>query len=169
MPKNKGGPWRWLKDSVLEPGFGRRLDFLGGIPLFSGIPRRRLTTLLQALSCRDYQKNEPLCQADAIGHFLFIIESGAVAVLQKDKSGHERRVATLGSGDFFGEVSVLTDSPRTATVKALEPVRAYLLYKTELEKLISDEPAIGANIALKLAQLLAARLIADRETRETPS
>ena len=67
-------------------------------------------------------------------------------------------MAVLNPGDYFGELSLLDELPRSASAAAMEPVRAYLLYKTELEKLVKNVPHVGAAIMTHLGMLLAARL-----------
>jgi len=87
-----------------------------------------------------------------------ILETGHVEISRRAEAGGTIQVAVLNPGDYFGEMSLLDERPRTATAAAMEPVRVYLLYKTELEKLIKDVPHIGAAIMTHLAMLLAARL-----------
>jgi CRP/FNR family transcriptional regulator len=93
-----------------------------------------------------------------VGRALFILESGHVEISRQTRLGEESRVVVLNPGDYFGEMSLLDERPRTATAAAMEPVQVHLLYKTELEKLVKGVPHIGAAIMTHLAMLLAARL-----------
>lgn len=159
----------WLKKACLDPEFDREIEFLVRVPLFAGVERPSLRTLLRSLVRRDYHKGEALCTAGSVGRALFLLERGKVSVLQNDKSGKGRPIATLQAGDYFGEVSLLDEFPRTATVVALEPVRAYICYKSEIEKLVKEDPEVGAVVMMRLAQALAARLRAALEKGGTPA
>jgi len=143
----------WLKDYFLDPEFNRKREFLQRVSLFHGISRREFGTLFQSLASRNYQSGEILCKEGDIGRALFILESGEVEVLRQS-----RRIAVLKPGDYFGEMSLIDEQPRTATVAATQPVRCYLLYKTEIDKLLRQAPRIGAAIMAHLAALLAVRL-----------
>ena len=149
---------RWFKTFLLDPEFNRKRKFLQRISLFQGISRREFGHLFQALVSRPYAPGEILFHEGDVGRALFILEAGRVEITRKSENGEGARVAILNPGDYFGEMSLLDDRPRTATAAAMEPVRVYLLYKTDLEKLIRTVPHVGAAIMTHLAMLLAARL-----------
>ena len=151
-------PFLWLKNLILDPEFARKREFLQRVSLFKGISRREFGTLFSALLVRNYSSGEILCREGDIGRALFIIESGQVEVVRKTADALMRRVAVLKAGDYFGEMSLIDEQPRTASVIAIEPVRAYLLYKTEIEKLSNDAPHIASAIMTHLATLVAVRL-----------
>jgi CRP/FNR family cyclic AMP-dependent transcriptional regulator len=149
---------RWLKTFLINPEFNRKRKFLQRVSLFGGIPRREFGKLFQALVSRSYQPGEILFQENDVGRALFILEAGRVEISRRGTESGVRQVAILHPGDYFGEMSLLDERPRTATAAAMEPVRVYLLYKTELEKIVQCAPHVGAAIMNHLAILLAARL-----------
>jgi len=149
---------RWLANLILDPEFNRKREFLQRVALFKGISRREFGTLFQSLIVRNYAAGEMLCREGDVGRALFILESGEVEVIRKTPDGLLRRVSVLKTGDYFGEMSLIDEQPRTASVVALEPVRVYLLYKTEVDKLTREAPQIAAAIMTHLATLLALRL-----------
>jgi len=147
-----------LRSFFLDPNFNRKREFLQRVSLFQGISRREFGTLFQCLVARQYQVGEILCQEGDIGRALFILESGEVEVTRRGPQREPRRIAVLKPGDYFGEMALIDEQPRTATVAAMEPARAYLLYKTEIDKLLRQAPHIGAAVMAHLAALLAVRL-----------
>ncbi len=149
---------RWFKDYLLDPEFNRKRKFLQRISLFQGISRREFGHLFQSLVIRSYAPGEILFHEGDVGRALFILESGRVEVSRKPTDGASEPLAILNPGDYFGEMSLLDERPRSATAAAMDPVRVHLLYKTELEKLIRHVPHIGAAIMTHLGMLLAARL-----------
>jgi CRP/FNR family transcriptional regulator, cyclic AMP receptor protein len=155
---------RWIKNFLMDPEFNRKREFLQRVSLFRGISRREFGTLFQSLIVRSYPTGEMLCREGDIGRALFLLETGEVEVVRKTPEGGLRRVSVLKSGDYFGEMSLIDEQPRTASVVALEPVRAYLLYKTEIDKLTREAPHIAAAIMTHLATLLAVRLRATINT-----
>lgn len=150
--------WEWLKNLILDPEFNRKREFLKRVALFYGISRREFGTLFQFLVAREYRPGEILCAEGDVGRALFILEQGHVEVTRKGPHGEPQRLAILKTGDYFGEMSLIDEQPRTATVAAIDPVHAYLLYKTEIDKLLLQAPHIGAAIMTHLATLLAVRL-----------
>jgi CRP/FNR family transcriptional regulator, cyclic AMP receptor protein len=154
----------WIKHLILDPEFTRKREFLQRVSLFKGISRREFGTLFRSLVIRNYSTGEILCREGDIGRALFILETGQVEVVRKTSDGVMRRVALLKASDYFGEMSLIDEQPRTASVIAVEPVRAYLLYKTEIEKLSYEAPHIAAAIMTHLATLLAVRLRAMMNT-----
>ena len=149
---------RWLKAFLLDSEFSRKRKFLQKISLFEGISRREFGHLFQALVVRNYAPGELLFQQGDVGRALFILESGHVEISRKTAEGVNQQMAILNPGDYFGEMSLLDELPRNASAAAMEPVRAYLLYRTELEKLMKTVPHVGAAIMTHVGMLLAARL-----------
>src|SRR5262249_15185545 len=136
----------WLKTLYVDPEFKRKQAFLERVSLFNGIHRKEYGKLFQALVMRDYRAGEALFNEGEGGRALFISEGGNVAVTHKGKAGKPRLITTLKAGDCFGEIALVDQLPRIATVTAKGPVRAYLLYKTELEKLAEHSPRVALAI-----------------------
>ena len=76
------------------------------------------------------------------GTSMYIVASGEVKVYTKARGGENIYLAKLGAGDFFGEVSVLTGKPRTATITASQPAALLRLDKTKLDGILSSYPGI---------------------------
>jgi CRP-like cAMP-binding protein len=92
------------------------------------------------------------------GRALFILESGKVELSRTGPDGKARSLYTIQPGDFFGEMALLEQLPRTATATAMEKSQVLLLYRSKLESILSYHPRIGVQIMTHLAQLLSARL-----------
>ena len=107
---------------------------------------------------RRYRKGTVLIHESDPGDTLFVVVEGRVKVYCTDDFDKEITFGVIGPGDYFGEMSLLDERPRSATGAAMDPVRVHLLYKSELEKLVRQVPHIGAAIMTHLAMLLAARL-----------
>lgn len=119
---------------------------------------RELGYVLQALHSRVYHEGEVLFVEGDIGRALFIIESGRVELTKTDPDGKPQRIVVLGPGDFFGEMALLEQLPRSATATAQEKSHIHLLYRSRIEALLHHHPRIGVSIMRHLAQLLSARL-----------
>lgn len=144
---------RWLKRLFVDPHFERRKQFLRSLEIFRGLSSRELGRLAKALHARTYREGEVLFLEGDIGRALFILESGSVDLVRGSQ-----KIYTLKPGDFFGEMALLEQLPRTATAKAVEPSQLYLLYRSKLDELTASDPRVGACILGHLAQLLSARL-----------
>jgi CRP/FNR family cyclic AMP-dependent transcriptional regulator len=148
----------WLKNYWFDPEFKRKQLFLQKVSFFKGVPRREFGRLFQALMMRNYLEGEILFKEGDVGRALFILETGKVEISRLNSAGLPQRVAVMRPGDYFGEMSLLDDLPRTASARAMEPTRVYLLYKTELDTLLQNAPRVGCAIMAHLAELLAGRL-----------
>jgi F420-non-reducing hydrogenase small subunit len=89
-----------------------------------------------------FEKGSVIFRQDELGDVMYIIQSGAVEVSQKNKAGQEEVITLLEKGDFFGEMALLQDGPRAATVKAIKKTRLIPLTKTSLLKRIQTDPAV---------------------------
>jgi CRP-like cAMP-binding protein len=79
---------------------------------------------------------------------MYIIKTGIVRIFhQGDTPSFDKEVAMLSDNDFFGEMALISETPRNATAKVVEPVQVFVLSKEDLLKLISENPSIAAKIS----------------------
>jgi MFS family permease len=114
----------------------RELELLRAIPLFKPLPATTIDQLASSLvSASATPGTEIIRQGDA-GDRFYVVASGEV-----DVSADGRHVSTLGPGDYFGEIALLRDVPRTATVKAKTDVALYALDRDEFLSAVTGHPA----------------------------
>src|SRR5580704_1363376 len=102
---------------------------------------------------REARAGEVLFREGESGEEMFVIQSGSVRVT-KCVAGHERPLATLGRGEFIGEMAILNEKPRTATATVVEDAKLLVIGAKTLEMMISK----NSEIALRLIKKLARRL-----------
>jgi CRP-like cAMP-binding protein len=141
-----------------DPESARKRTFLKSLDLFKGLRFMELGHLIENMHCRTYHEGEVLFVEGDIGRALFILESGKVELTKAGLDGKPQRLYVIQPGDFFGEMALLEQLPRTATATALETSQVFLFYRSKLESLLSYHPRIGVQIMTHLAQLLSARL-----------
>jgi CRP/FNR family cyclic AMP-dependent transcriptional regulator len=125
------------------------LDHLAQVPLFSTCSRKDLQKLGKASDEIAVKEGKVLVEEGKPGHEFFLIEDGTAEVRRKN-----RKVATLGRGQFFGELSLLDRGPRSATVIADTDMTLVVLGQREFLGVIDEVPAM----AHKLLAALAGRL-----------
>ncbi len=102
---------------------------------------------------REFRAGEVLFHEGEAGEEMYVIQSGAVEITKR-AGDVERRLATLGRGEFLGEMAILNNKPRTATARVVEDAKCLVIDKRTLETMISKNP----EIALRLIKKLSARL-----------
>ena len=130
----------------------RRTELLGGCPLFAGVSGGDLGAIGDRALEVDFPADHVIARQGEIGTGFFVIVEGAVRVV---RDGEE--LATLGPGDFFGEMSVIDGLPRVAQVVSTEPTRCLALASWEFERLVLDHPTIGLAILRGLSARLRSR------------
>jgi len=149
---------RFLKRIFSDPEASHKRAFLRSLDLFSDLRFMDLGHLVQNMHDRTYHEGEVLFVEGDIGRALFILESGQVELTKTGPDGKSQKIYTIQSGEFFGEMALLEQLPRTATATALEKSQIFLLYRSKLESILNYHPRIGVQIMTHLAQLLSARL-----------
>lgn len=126
-------------------------QFLAKVPMFSTINMRSLEKLAKRLRERKYSDGEEIVEQGKVGIGLFFIESGTALVYREQKDSESVKIDTLGALDFFGELTLLDDAPRTATVVANGEVICYVLSKLDFLDELEDEPQIAIPMLKELA------------------
>jgi len=124
------------------------------IPLFSELTHAELDLILSTSREKRYPKGNIIFYEGDPGDFLLIILSGKVKVVLLGEGGQEIILAILGPGSFFGEMAILEDAPRSATVLTLEDSEFLFLEQKSLTSLLKG----NSSIALKILKNLSARL-----------
>lgn len=131
----------------------RRLQMLSGIAMFAKLSDDEREALAGALRYAPFAAGETMTKQGAKAHWLYIVATGETSV-QVDIDGEgQKEVARLKAGDFFGERSLLTGEPRSATVVAVTRVECWRLDRAAFQELLTRRP----EIAEEVAEVLAAR------------
>ena len=111
---------------------------------FAEFPPPALEQLLSKTTVRSFAPLDVIVSEGDPGTSLFLLEEGEVEVRTTDPSGRRLVLARLSAGEFFGEVSVLTGKPRTATIVATNPVTVIEIYREDLEEIAGQYPEVRA-------------------------
>jgi len=128
---------------------------LSRVPLFEGLEANKLRLLAFISDRMEFQDGEHLCHQGDNGDCAFVVLSGEVAVFV-DKN----QVAQVGQYAIIGEIAILCDVPRTATLRSVGTTHILAIYKDDFLKLIEEFP----NVSLEIMRVLAIRL--EKTTRE---
>jgi cAMP-dependent protein kinase regulator len=127
------------RDSELDAVEQRELE---ASQLFSAFPQAALEQILSSTSLRSYDEGDIIVTEGEQGSSLFLIVSGEVKVFTRGEMGEHVPLAELGPGDFFGEVSLLTGRPRTATITAKTAVMAIELARDDVDRIAATCPEV---------------------------
>jgi CRP/FNR family cyclic AMP-dependent transcriptional regulator len=144
------------------------VDLLKKIPLFAKIEPSKLKLLAFTSEHLTFQPGELLCRQGDPGDTAYIILDGEADVLV-DTPGGQISVAKLGKNDLVGEMAILIDIPRTATVKALGRVVTLAISKDLFFRMVTEFPQMGVEIMRELAQRLEHTTAQLREARTRAS
>ena len=136
------------------------LTTLESIPIFENLLKKELKNIAQLTHEREYKSNEYVFKKHAPAEGMYIILHGEIEI-KDPKSGNI--FANLHSGDFFGELALLDEEPRSASAICNVPSRLIGFFRTDLLTLINRFPELGNKILLNLSRILGERL---RETNK---
>ncbi len=134
------------------------LDFLSKVPIFDSLTGRQKEKIQSLIHIRHYTPGEIVFRQDDPGVGLYIVREGTVAVWHEHPDMTRTQIAELSEGDFFGEIALLNDSPRSATVVAVKPTVLFGFFRSALISLMESDPNMGARVVYRLAQIVAERI-----------
>ena len=124
-----------------------KIELLKRVPLFSGCSKRELGELALIADELDLREGTTLIAEGTPGREFFVLVEGTVKVTRKG-----RRLNELGPGSYFGEIALLSDVPRTATVVATSPLRVLVVNDRGFARLIGRMPSIAVKVLATLAE-----------------
>jgi CRP/FNR family transcriptional regulator, cyclic AMP receptor protein len=128
------------------------IEALQLVPFFNNLNPDEVNNLSQRLVPRRFSAGQIIFHHGDPGGLLYIIRHGKVKITHSTPDGQEAMLAIFGSGDFFGELALLDDSPRSATVEAIEPTETMTLHREEFIRYISNNPQFALHVLHTLAQ-----------------
>ena len=127
---------------------------LANIPLFSCLGEPDLRVLEENSSVKTFPRRSILINEGDLTNSLYVIERGRVKVYLGDESGKEIVLATHGPGEYFGELALLDNAPRSASVMTLTEVSTVIITKQEFDALLEKHPHIAGLLLKGLTQRL---------------
>ena len=120
----------------------QKAKFLGDVPLFAGISAESMSRLTAVAGEQEFGAGQFIVRQGQVGTGLYVIVDGSVRV----ERGADNVLATLKAGDFFGELSVIDQQPRNASVQADEPTTVLAVASWDLLALLEQDPALSLNL-----------------------
>lgn len=130
-------------------------EFLSKIPLFKFLPEEDHASLVSLWKVRTLKAGEVLFRKGETGSSMFVIDAGEVEiVLPVDPPVNEVQLSVLKEGEFFGELSLFADTPRTATARALADTTLVEMQRGDFITLVMERPSIGISMLGEMAKRL---------------
>ncbi len=127
---------------------------LRNVPLFSLVPEGQLVLLTRVLSRKAYPKNSTVIAAGDPTDALYIVISGRLKVIMSDNEGREVILANLNQGEFFGEMGLIDQAPRSATVTTIESCELLTITRTDFTKCLQGNFDLTMNVMRGLVKRL---------------
>ena len=129
-------------------------DVLQKVPLFSQLSPPDLQRVVEVARDRAYPKNSVILFEDDPGDALYVVGKGQVKVVLIGEDGREVILSVLGEGEFFGEMALIDDEPRSAHVIAMEDSTLYVLRREDFQGILEHSPGIGLALLKELSRRL---------------
>jgi CRP/FNR family cyclic AMP-dependent transcriptional regulator len=131
-----------------------KIQLISRVPLLAECSKRELGRIAALADLVDFPDGGTLMREGAPGSEFFVLVDGTARVTKRG-----RKLADIGPGDWVGEIALVTNVPRTATVVATSPLQALVLTRTGFSNLLLDVPSIGRKVISALAGRVAAQTI----------
>jgi CRP-like cAMP-binding protein len=130
------------------------VDFLVTIPLFHGLNTKQLKQLANRFVPRNYEAGRNIVTQGKGGEGMFVMVSGRAEAVVESSDGTKMKVNEFGPRDFFGEVAMLDDGPRTASIIATEETQCLALTRSDFIALMKNDAEMATEITVALAKRL---------------
>ena len=127
---------------------------LRNVPLFAALPESQLQLLTRVVGRKSHPRNSTIIAAGDPTDALYIVISGRLKVMMSDDEGREVILAILVQGEFFGEMGLIDEAPRSATVIAIEPCELLTISKVDFKKCLQENFDIAHGVMKGLVKRL---------------
>ena len=134
------------------------VETLKTIPLFDEFNRREIQNIARIAHKRSYREGEVIFCEGQVSAGMYIIIHGEVKISRRSGEDVEIHLSTMNAGEFFGDIGLVDDTPRTATAIALAPSYILGLFRPDLLQLMDRDPKLASKLLFKLAQIVVTRL-----------
>lgn len=134
------------------------LTFLSSVPIFDSLSQRQLFRIHKLIHIRNYESGEVVFRQGDPGVGMYIVRSGQIEVYSEHADMTREKIAVMNPGDFFGDISLLNDSARSATAVASRKSTLFGFFRPDLLSLMDSDPKLGMRFIYRLAQIVAERL-----------
>jgi CRP/FNR family cyclic AMP-dependent transcriptional regulator len=124
---------------------------LKGVGGFENLSDEQIGRLTERSVTRAYPKAAIIVNEGDEGNSLFVIQSGSVKTFLSDENGKEVVLSTQGPGEFFGDLALFDDEPRSASVMTLDPCKVMIISQGQLREAVGEDPEIGLSLLKGLA------------------
>ncbi|MCG8620281.1 MAG: cyclic nucleotide-binding domain-containing protein, partial [Desulfobacterales bacterium] len=135
-----------------EISMGEKILLLKEIDIFSGLSAEELAAIAAETEERDYPEDAEVIRQHEMGETVFLIIDGEVDVIMEQPDGKQVVLDQISSGGAFGEMALIDDAPRSATIKTVRPCRFLILHKQEFKETAMEFPRISLQICSVLSQ-----------------
>lgn len=134
-----------------------KTEQLKSIALFKNLGGNELQSIAALLQARKFKKNELIFHENAPGDGFYMINSGSVRI-SKMVGDTEEEVASMGKGDFFGEIALIDDYPRSAAAIANEECSLYFIARKDFHKLLAGDQELALKLLWAFLKAMGIRL-----------
>ena len=134
----------------MKLGKNSKVDLIHHVPLFASCTKKELAQIASIADEIDLPEGKVLIREGDTGREFFVLIDGTAEV---ERGG--KKVASIGPGDFFGEISLISKTPRNATITTTSPVRALVITDRAFRTLLDHSPQIQIGVLTALAERVA--------------
>lgn len=142
------------------------IELLKELPVFEGLSQRELIAIERIIHQRRYNAGETIFGEDMLGAGMYVVKEGEVAITKKINKNKEIELAVIGERNFFGEMALIDEMPRSASAKAKKDTVLFAFCKPDLENIMERNPKVAATIITNIARLVCKRLVQANENLE---
>lgn len=126
------------------------------VHMFSDLANSETDILTKHCTTRNYPANSILINEGDDSSSLYVIVEGEVKVFVNDEQGKEAILSIMGEGEYFGELSLIDDAPRSASVMTIKPTKVMIITKADFKRCLNDYPELAFNLIRAMSKQIRA-------------
>ncbi|MCA1793487.1 MAG: cyclic nucleotide-binding domain-containing protein, partial [Desulfobacteraceae bacterium] len=139
-------------DTSQKLSLGEKILLLKEIDIFSGLSASELAAIAGVSEEMAYEADQDVIKQNSVGETVYLIIDGKVSVIMEKENAKEEHIDQMTSGSAFGEMALIDDSPRSATIRTMTPCRFLILHKQEFKETAMEFPRIALQMCSVLSQ-----------------